>query len=128
MSDLNDPRVLFAAERTLLAWNRTIISLMAFGFLIERFGLFVHMAGREEVKLFQREISSYIGTAFIVLSVVLSILSILQYKRVLKTLRPVEIPENYHVWSSVWANALVGLMGSVLVFYIFLGINPLVIK
>ena len=23
MSDLNDPRVFFAAERTLLAWNRT---------------------------------------------------------------------------------------------------------
>jgi putative membrane protein len=23
MSDLNDPRVFFAAERTLMAWNRT---------------------------------------------------------------------------------------------------------
>jgi putative membrane protein len=41
MSDLNDPRVLFAAERTLLAWNRTGPSLMAFGFVIERFGLFL---------------------------------------------------------------------------------------
>lgn len=33
MSDLNDPRVFFAAERT----------LMAFGFVLERFGLFLHM-------------------------------------------------------------------------------------
>ena len=41
MSELNDPRVFFAAERTLLAWNRTSLSLMAFGFVIERFGLFV---------------------------------------------------------------------------------------
>jgi len=32
MSELNDLRVLFAPERTLLAWNRTAISLMAFGF------------------------------------------------------------------------------------------------
>ena len=35
MSDLNDPRVFFAAERTLLAWTRTSLTLMAFGFVIE---------------------------------------------------------------------------------------------
>lgn len=34
-----DPRVLFAAERTLFVWTRTGISLMAFGFVVERFGL-----------------------------------------------------------------------------------------
>ena len=36
MSDLNDPRVLFAAERTLMAWSRTAAGLMALGFLIDR--------------------------------------------------------------------------------------------
>jgi len=41
MSDLNDPRVFFAAERTLLAWSRTSITVMVFGFVVERFGLLV---------------------------------------------------------------------------------------
>jgi len=43
MSNLNDPRVLFAAERTLFAWNRTSLSLMAFGFVIERFFVKAHI-------------------------------------------------------------------------------------
>lgn len=36
-----DPRVYFAAERTTLAWIRTGIALMGFGFIVARFGLFV---------------------------------------------------------------------------------------
>ena len=33
-----DPRVRFAAERTLLAWVRTGVALMGFGFVLARFG------------------------------------------------------------------------------------------
>lgn len=40
-----DPRVLFAAERTLFSWNRTGSSLMAFGFVVERFGLSMQLLG-----------------------------------------------------------------------------------
>jgi putative membrane protein len=36
-----DPRVYFAAERTLLAWIRTGLALMGLGFAIARFGLFI---------------------------------------------------------------------------------------
>lgn len=37
-----DRRVHLANERTFLAWIRTSISIMAFGFVVERFSLFVH--------------------------------------------------------------------------------------
>src|SRR3954471_22409979 len=40
-SAATDPRVTFAAERTLLAWVRTGLALMGFGFVVARFGLFL---------------------------------------------------------------------------------------
>ena len=40
---MGDPRVYFAAERTLLAWIRTGLTVMAFGFLVARFGLFLRL-------------------------------------------------------------------------------------
>jgi len=36
-----------ANERTFLAWVRTAIAVMAFGFLVEKFDLFVQFAARE---------------------------------------------------------------------------------
>lgn len=36
-----DPRLYMAAERTFLAWIRTGIGLMAFGFVVARFGVFL---------------------------------------------------------------------------------------
>ncbi len=42
MSDKpSDSRVFFAAERTLLAWMRTGLTVMALGFVVARFGLFL---------------------------------------------------------------------------------------
>lgn len=121
MSELHDPRVLFAAERTLLAWNRTSISLMAFGFVIERFGLFLEVASKEEVKVLQRNISFAVGISFILLASFLALYSVVQHRRVLKTLNHIEIPSGYNITVGMLVNAMIGLLGLLLGLYLLWG-------
>ena len=118
MSDLKDPRVFFAAERTLMAWTRTGLTLMAFGFMLERFGLFLHML-RKIPGHIGRDLSFWIGIAFITLAILTIAYSIVQYRRVMKTMNPVEIPEHYNSWAGVAMNVAVVGLGIALVAYLF---------
>ncbi len=123
MSDLNDPRVLFAAERTLLAWNRTSLTVMAFGFVIERFGLFMRMLTQGNLPggglSAERGPSFWVGLIFIFLGAVIALLSTIQYRRVLTTLRPVEIPEGYWIKLAMWTNLAVAALGITLILFLF---------
>ena len=112
MSGLDDPRVLFAAERTLMAWSRTAAGLMAFGFLVDRSAALLPGGTPRPNFAF------WIGLGFVVLGVLLSALSIVQYRRSIATLRPVEIPPGYWVNLSVYASAVIGLLGVALALYL----------
>jgi putative membrane protein len=114
MSSLDDPRVLFAAERTLLAWVRTNAGLMAMGFLIDRTAL---MVGGDSPGA---AAALWIGVAFILSGVALSLLSIVQYRRSIADLRPVEIPANYWVSLAPLTSGVIGLLGLALTAYLLL--------
>jgi len=116
-----DPRVLFAAERTLLAWNRTCISIMAFGFVIERFGLFGQFLGKQEIKDTQRILAFSTGIIFIALGTFLSFYSILQYKRIIDALTHANIPRGYNINFAMLTNCIVGILGLLLILYLIRG-------
>jgi len=123
MSDLNDPRVFFAAERTLLAWNRTSLTLMAFGFVVERFGLFLHMLAPQTPQHLERGISFWVGLGFILLGSLMAVLAVIQYRRVLRTLKPVEIPDGYWVNMAALSTLLLAVLGMVLSTYLTMGLK-----
>jgi putative membrane protein len=118
MSGLDDPRVFFAAERTLMSWNRTALALMAFGFVLERFGLFLHML-RQGPGHAGRDLSFWIGIAFIALALLAIGFSIVQFRRVLASLKPVEIPARYCTWWGIAMNLAVLVLGIALMGYLF---------
>ena len=121
MSEKVDPRILFAGERTLLAWGRTSVSLMVFGFVIERFGLFLEIVRREEIQLFQRHFSFIIGESFVFLAIVISLYSVFQHIRWVRSLPSDQIPVGYNLAIGVIVNCVIGLLGFVLSAYLAKG-------
>ncbi len=87
MSYTADPRVLFAAERTLLAWQRSAIALMGFGFVVERFGLFLQMV-----------------------AAAVALISARQFRQVVKNLDPVVVPPGYWTHVGVALNVAIAII------------------
>jgi putative membrane protein len=91
-----DPRVYFAAERTFLAWLRTGITVMAFGFVVARFGLFLRLLRVEQgAPAAGSGVSPYLGAMLVVLGAVATAAGTRRYQDFCRRLGRSELPSPY---------------------------------
>ncbi len=93
-----DPRIYMAAERTFLAWLRTGIAFMGFGFVVARFGLFLReIAHSNHVIVPQHDsgLSLPVGISLIVAGILVNLLAALRHRRYIKALDRGEFRQAY---------------------------------
>ena len=91
---------------------------MAFGFVIERFGLFMRFVAQVPQGSPADRFSFWLGAAFVLMGAVAALLSAVQFRRALRSLRAADIPAGYSTQHGVWLNVLVALIGTALLSYL----------
>jgi len=88
-SKILDRRVHMANERTFLAWIRTSIGIMAFGFVVEKFALFIKQVsivlGKSNIEKAlppSHGYSAIVGIFLVGLGTLMGLLAFIRYKKI----------------------------------------------
>ena len=111
-----------ANERTFLAWVRTAIAVMAFGFVIERFDLFLQVIAPQvaarQISPHGQLFANVAGLAFIGIGIAMIVVAILRFVRTAKDIdSEAEVPSaggRFDIGLAV----LIGLLGVALFLYL----------
>jgi len=116
-----------ANERTFLAWVRTAIAVMAFGFVIERFDLFLQVMASQtqrQVSAHSQTFANVAGLAFIGIGVAIIAVAGWRFARTTKELESDDEVPSTGARFDVALAWLIGLLGVSLFLYLSRAVLP----
>jgi putative membrane protein len=117
----NDPGIFFAAERTLLAWIRTGVTTIGLGFVVARFGLFLHVVApdpQDAPNGLSADLGVYLGIALVLLGAVCCAAAAVQFTRYRRGLSAAELPRRYSAIPSIVLALGLSVVGVILAIYL----------
>ncbi|MGD0024722.1 MAG: DUF202 domain-containing protein [Xanthobacteraceae bacterium] len=117
-----------ANERTFLAWVRTAIAVMAFGFLIEKFDLFLQVAAPQmalqQLAPHGQKFANAAGLAFIAIGVAMIVIAGIRFAGTAKAIEADDTMPSPGERFDLALAALIGLLGASLFLYMSRAVLP----
>ena len=111
-----------ANERTFLAWVRTAIAIMAFGFLVQKFDLFLRIAEQSlavrRITAGSRIVGTTAGLLLIVLGGAMMVFAAVRFRKTTLAIEATEVRSGPRPGRSDMPRAMLMLLGSILFVYL----------
>lgn len=120
---MSDPRVFFAAERTLLAWVRTGLTVMALGFVVARFGLFLTLLAASSGAAVSSHAhahwpSGVLGTILVLVGSAIILGALQNHRLYVRSLPSGDVPKLAISWLTPFLSLTVAIAGVLLSIYL----------
>ncbi len=121
MPSTEDPRIYFAAERTLLAWIRTGITIIGLGFVVAKFWLFLHyLVPHEGTPIAKPGFSMFFGIAMVLFGSTTCLGAAWQFRRFIRTLTGSDLPRGWSPLFPLWITYTLALGGLLLIGFLLI--------